>query len=231
VIRSVPIGVQDVAFSGLCSALSVLTAEQKKSGVLVIDLGGGTTDFLSYAGSVVAAGGVLGVGGDHITNDIALAFNIPVAQAERLKCEAGSALVSAGGNDKRIPLPPEGGFPGRQVSLKSLHTVINARVDEILAAVLTAVERMGVSGPLGAGVVLTGGGAHLKGVCALAEQVFGVPCSIGRPRNITGLATATEGPEYATCSGLAQYGFRTAQDQQRGGFPLTSWVKGLFGRG
>ena len=132
VVRSVPVGVQDVAFSGLCSAMAVLTPEQKKSGVIVIDLGGGTTDYVVYADDVVAAAGALGIGGDHITNDIALAFNIPTSQTENVKREHGSAFVEPGAGSKKVDVPADVGFPGRNVSLKSLSTVINARADEIL---------------------------------------------------------------------------------------------------
>ena len=228
VVRSIPLDVQDVAFSGLCSALSVLTPEQKKSGVVVIDLGAGTTDYLSYANNVVATAGALGVGADHVTNDITLAFTIPISQAERLKRESGSAVITATNPSQKVVLPPEGGFPGRSVSLRALHTVINARVEEIFMMIRKRLEKAGVGHHVGAGVVLTGGGAHLKGVADLGEKVFGMPCSIGRPRHVSGLATATEGPEYAACSGLVQYGFRT-----NGGPHAISpfgWLRGLFGR-
>lgn len=227
VVRSVPTAVQDIAFGGLCAGLSVLTAEQKNSGALVIDLGGGTTDYLAYANSVVAAAGVLGVGGEHVTNDIALAFNIPMNQAEELKKESGSAVVDETVS-KRISLPPEVGFPGRTLGLKSLHVVINARLDEMFGAIKYRVTD-DVLHRIGAGVVLTGGGAHLNGVTKLAEQVFGLPASIGKPRGVSGLAIATEGPEYATCSGLVQYGFMTS-DGQRPAQSVTGWFKSLFGR-
>ncbi|MFC1497811.1 cell division protein FtsA [Verrucomicrobiota bacterium] len=226
VVHNVSVEVQDAVFSGLCSALSVLTAEQKKSGVVVIDFGGGTTDYLVYADNVVASAGVLGVGGDHLTNDIALGFNIPISQAERLKRVSGSAVVEAlNGAQKRVSVPPEVGFPGRSISLRALHTVINARADEILNMVKRRLQDDGILHRIGAGVVLTGGGAHLNGMVKLTEDVFKLPCSIGRPRNISGLATATEGPEYAACSGLVQYGFRTMAGRRQ-----TSGLGGLFGR-
>ena len=228
VARSVPIGVQDVAFGGLCSALAVLTPEQKRSGALVIDLGGGTTDYLAYAGAVVASAGALGVGGDHITNDIALAFNIPTSRAERLKCESGSAVIGAPVS-QRISLPAEVGFPGRKVSLHALHTVINARADEMVGAIRERLSLDGILHHIGAGVVLTGGGAHLKGMTELAGKVFGLPCSVGIPRGVTGLATATGGPQYAACSGLALYAFKTLADQRRGSW-LGSLLRGVLGR-
>jgi len=229
VVRSVPMDVQDVAFSGLCSALAVLTPEQKTSGVVVIDMGGGTTDYLAYAGNVVAAAGVLGMGGDHVTNDIALSFNIPLSQAERLKQESGCAVMEAASASQWVALPPEVGFPGRSVSVRSLNTVINTRTDEILGMIRNCLEKENILHQLGAGVVLTGGGSHQKGIARLAEKIFGLPCSIGKPRNVSGLATATEGPEYATCVGMVQYGFRTLLGQRRVS-GLGSWLKGLFGR-
>lgn len=229
VVSNVPMEVQDVAFSGLCSALSVLTAEQKKSGAVVIDLGGGTTDYLAYAGNVVAAAGALGVGGDHITNDITLGFNIPVARAENLKRESGCAIIkNASSMSQKMTLPPELGFPGRSISLKALHTVINARADETLRMVKKRLENGDILHHVGAGIILTGGGAHLRGISKLTETIFSLPCTIGRPRNVSGLATATEGPEYAACCGLVQYGFRTLGERERAS-PL-DWLKGLFGR-
>jgi cell division protein FtsA len=226
VVKSVPMGVQDVAFSGLCSALSVLTPEQKKSGAIMIDLGGGTTDYVVYENEIVAAAGALGIGGDHITNDIALAFNIPVSQAETLKRESGHALADVSAEAGSVELPPEGGFSGRTVNLKTLRMVINLRTEEILDIIRKRLDRENLLHQIGAGVVLTGGGAHMKGISRLAEKVFGLPCSIGLPRYVTGLASATGGPEYATCSGLVQFGFKAmieARHRSIGG-----WLKELL---
>jgi cell division protein FtsA len=216
VVQNVPLDVSDVVFSGLCSALAVLTPEQKKSGVLLIDLGGGTTEFVAYADNIVAAAGALGVGGDHVTNDIVIAFNIPTQRAERLKREAGSALIEPAAADRKVSLAPEVGFQGRVFPLTDLHTVINARVDEIFMAIRKALDDDKVPRHLGGGVVLAGGGARLSGIATLAEQVFGLPCTIGRPRGISGLASATDGPEYATCSGLIRYAFRNGRTRPAG---------------
>ncbi len=231
VVEQIPMEVQDVAFGGLCSALSVLTIEQKTSGVVVIDLGGGTTDYMAYAGGVVACGGALGVGGDHVTNDMAIAFNIPMARAEKLKKEIGCATIAAAIDPPKISLPAEVGFPGRTLNLRSMHTVINARVDEIFSMIKKRLDDDNVLPMVGAGIVLTGGGAHLKGVTDLAETVFGVPCFVGSPRGVTGIAVATEGPEYAACCGLVQYGFRV-QDRPNSGSNslLGSFMKTLLGR-
>lgn len=230
VVHSIPLEVYDVAFSGLCSALSVLTTEQKQSGVIVIDLGGGTTDYIVYADGVVAIAGALGVGGDHITNDVAVAFNIPPSRAESLKRDSGCAVVDVWAASQKVVLPPEVGFPGQTVKLKSLHTVINARMDEILGTVRKRLDEQGVTHQLGAGVVLTGGGAHLRGAGELAERVFRLPCCIGKPAGLSGLAAATEGPEYATACGLVAYGFNSQKDRGNMEQPLRRWLKSLLGR-
>jgi cell division protein FtsA len=227
--RDLQLDIDDVVFSGLASAVSVLTPEQKDSGVIMIDLGGGTTDFTVYADKVVAAAGTLAVGGDHVTNDIVLAFNIPIARAERLKRESGRAFADARDRGHQVSLPAEVGFQGRTFSLESLNTVISARVDEILRTVRKHLEERELLNRMGAGVVLTGGGAHLQGIDVLAQQVFGVPCSVGRPQAISGLTTATDAPEYATCSGLVKYGLRS----DRGGQPhgiLKKMLRNFLGR-
>lgn len=229
VVRSIPLDVHDVVFSGIGSALAVLTVEQKRSGIVVIDLGGGTTDYLVYADNVVAAAGSLGLGGDHVTNDIALAFNIPTAQSEGLKKEAGSAVTDGGAGAQRVTLPPQVGFQGRTVALASLHTVINARMDEILRMVRKRLEERRVLSRVGAGIVLTGGGSRLKGLGELAEKVFRLPCAVGPPRSVSGLDAVSEGPEYATCAGLAQYAFRTLGEEAPTSL-LGRLVRGFFGR-
>lgn len=220
------IQVHDTAISGLCSALAVLTPEQKKSGAVVIDLGGGTTDYVVYAEGVVADVGVLGLGGDHITNDIGIAFNIPTTQAEDLKIEDGSAIVEQSRNSARLSLPAEGGFPGRTVVVKALRTVIHMRVKEILETVKERLESRELFHHIGAGIVVTGGSANLNGITTLVEQVFGLPCVVGKPRNVTGLATVAASPEYATVTGLVHYGLRLSRDQAA----LGGWFRKVLRR-
>ena len=210
-LRDIPMDVSDVAFSGLCSALAVLTPEQKEGGALVIDLGGGTTSYVAYAAGIFAAAGSLGLGGDHVTNDIALAFNIPRSQADRLKCTAGSVIAEDSQRGQRVELPPEVGYPGRSVSLAGLHNVMHLRMTEILQIILRDIERLGLHHQIGAGVVLTGGGAHMKGMIRLAERIFRAPCMVGRPMGFSGLTAVTERPEYATAAGLIRYGFKNAR--------------------
>lgn len=227
VVQSIPLDVEDVAFGGLCSALAVLTPEQKAAGVIAIDLGGGTTDYVAYSGNALAAAGSLGVGGDHVTNDIGLCFTIPRRQAETIKCESGSAIVESKMEGRRLALPAEVGFQGRSINQQSLQKVINARMTEVFEMIRDRLVEERVLNRIGAGVVLTGGGAHMKGVVQLAEEVFRLPCHVGRPRNVSGLAVATEGPEYAAAIGMVKYAFRTLESHRRSS--VGTWFKTLLG--
>ena len=224
-LRSIPVDVADVAFSGLCSALAVLTPEQKEGGALVIDLGGGTTTFVAYAAGTLAAAGALGLGGDHVTNDVALAFSIPRSQAERIKQESGCAVTEDTARGVRLTLPPEVGYPGRSLSLQALHTVVHLRMAEILGLVLRSIEREGILHQLGAGVVLTGGGAEMKGLQKLAERTFRAPCLIGKPVGISGLASATDRPAYASAVGMLRYAFINATKKETQGSSVMKKLK------
>jgi cell division protein FtsA len=229
VVRNLLLDVQDVVFSGLCAALSTLTEEQKKMGVLIMDIGGGTVSYAAYSGGVVAAAGCLGLGGDHITNDVAIGLSIPTARAEQLKRDAGAAKAGSEDGFQKVSVAAEVGFSGREVSVRTLNTIIEARVDEILRQIRRRVEPGINLHQIGAGVVLTGGGARLRRIDEAAEEVFGLPCTIGKPRNVTGLAAVTEGPEYAVASGLVQYGFKTmGEDGQE--MQFSGWLRKLFGR-
>ena len=229
VARSAQLDVTDVAFSGICSALAVLTPEQKRNGVVLVDLGGGTTNYVAYCNNVISAVGCIAVGGDHVTNDIALAFNIPLNRAEEIKRAEGSAVIDAESGARRVTLPAEVGFEERLLSCKALHTVINARMDETFRVLRSRLDEAGVMPHLGGGVVLTGGGAYLRKVPELAHRVFGLPCRIGLPVNVDGLESVDQPAAYSSVAGLALYGRMTYED--RGLFsPVKNILKGWFGR-
>lgn len=204
VAREAGVEVEDIAFSGLCASLAALTPEQRNSGVLLLNLGGGTTEYYVYANRAIAAAGVIAVGGDHITNDIALGLKVPTARAERLKIEHGSAVPEPTQRHQAIPLPAESGFPERVVRLGDLHLIIHARVQEMLRIVRRELERQNLLERLGAGVVLTGGGALLRRLPDLVVREFNLPCVLGRPRGVSGLSVNFE-PEFATVVGLLLY--------------------------
>ena len=209
-VKTIPLEMEDLVFGGLCSALAVLTAEQKESGALVIDLGGGTTDYVLYASSKIAAMGSLAIGGDHVTNDIASAFAIQTRQAERVKREAGSATIDVATRMKAIPVPAEVGFEARSFTQGSLHTVINARLDETFQFILKRLAGENLQ-QLKSGVILTGGGAKLRGVCELAEKIFRLPCAIGKLQGVSGAVMQVSDPEFAAVVGLVKFGHKTAR--------------------
>lgn len=224
-IQSLRINVSDVMFTGLCSALAVLTPEQKRSGAIVIDIGGGTTSYVVYEGDMVASAGCVGVGGDHVTNDVALAFNIPNARAEILKREHSSTSPDETTLTRTIEIPPELGFSGRVVSLRALNTVVGLRVMEIFERVKAEIDSRGLK-RFGAGVILTGGGSLLNGICDTASRIFGLPCSIGKAQNVSGLVEARERPQYAACCGALLYAFRTLAEQEKP--RMLNWLKRRF---
>ena len=227
--KSAKLDVTDVAFSGIGAALSVLTPEHKHNGVALIDLGGGTTSYVAYCNSVFAASGCIAVGGDHITNDVALAFTIPQARAEDVKRRYGSAVIAPDSGNKRVTLPADVGFEERSIGCKALQTVINARVDETLRIVRSRLDDAGVLPHLGAGLILTGGGAYINGVTDLARLVFGLPCRIGVPSNVDGLDGVDQSAALAAVAGLVVHGRNNYED--RGLLsPVKHVLKGWFGR-
>lgn len=232
IAESVNLDTTDIVFGGFCSAMSVLTPEQKQGGVAVVDIGGGTTKYLVYSDLRIAAAGSIPVGGDHVTNDISLAFNLPQATAEELKLQHGSAIVtgvSSSTGERRIPLSDTFGRKGQSISVKALQTVINARLNEILSLVRSRIAAAGVANRLAAGVVLTGGVTATPGVLDLAKSVFGgAPCSIGDPATtVSGLDGVSNRAAYATIAGLAVYAGKTCarRSGENGGI-----IRRFFGR-
>ena len=221
VVKFLKLDVADLLFSGLCSAMSALSTEQKLQGVLLLDLGGGTTDYMVYANAKIADAGAIGVGGDHVTNDVARAFRLSTAEAEALKIEHGDAMVSAVGRTRRLPLPTAAGEPPRSVKQSDLQTIVHLRMEETFGLISARLKRQGLLNLLGGGVVLTGGGAYLKNVAPLAEKVFGLPCEVGGPRNVSGLAANLALPEYATGIGALLYGYKNVRmKSDQGGSPM-----------
>ncbi|MFP6662609.1 MAG: cell division protein FtsA [Deltaproteobacteria bacterium] len=196
------LAVAQVILAPLASAAAVLGDEERELGVGLIDIGGGTTDFLVYQGGEVRHTTVLGLGGAQLTNDVAAGLRTPASEAEKLKLRYGTALASSVAADDRIEVPGVGGREPRLLSRQVLAEVIEPRVEEILALVAREASRAGVDGMLCSGVVLTGGSAALPGLEALAERVLRVPVRLGAPHDVTGIGDLVQGPAFATGVGL-----------------------------
>lgn len=226
VVRSADVEVEDVAFAGLCSALAVLMPEEKEAGVAVLDIGAGTTDYAVYAENAIGMAGALPLGGDHITNDLACGLHISTADAEKLKCAQGNAIADLSLRSRKVALMSQTGGREQTVRLADVHTIIQARIEEILELVKKRVEEAKLLHHLGGGVVLTGGTALLPGMPKLVERIWRLPCRVGTPRGVGGLAMVTERPQYAATIGMIRYAYRASAQSERG----LGWLMRKFWR-
>jgi cell division protein FtsA len=211
VVRSVNragLAVQDVVLEPIASAEAVLGPEEKELGVVLIDIGGGTTDVALFRDGAVWHTAVLPLGGDHITNDVAVGLRTPMADAESLKKRYGCALTALVPAEETVDVPSVGGRKPRQLSRQVLSEIIQPRVEEIFTLVVRELGRAGFEGAATAGVVVTGGSSIMEGVPELAEAVFDMPVRRGVPAEVGGLADVVRSPIYATGVGLALYGMR-----------------------
>ena len=197
--------VSQFVLNPLASAEVVLTETEREMGVVVCDMGGGTTDIAIYIGGDVWHTNVLAVGGDHITSDIAHGLRLPVSQAEEVKIKHGHAIKSEVSPDETFTIKPFGEEQPVQINRQELAYVIEARVEEIFGLVLQEIKRSGYDGLLPAGLVLTGGSSVLPGMRALASRTLGVPVRIAGPENLIGMSDKLESPAYSTSVGLLRW--------------------------
>lgn len=205
-VKELGIDVEDVVFSGYATAQAILSQQQKDLGALVIDIGGGTSDYVVYVDGAVKQSGVLAVGGDHVTNDISMGLRIPMAKAERLKIEEGDATLGNALPGETIFLKDETGFAGRDIERETLNTIIHYRLRETFELLRRAMEGEPYLPMLGAGIVLTGGCSQMRGIGPLAQEIFNVPVTVAHSRSTSGLVSAAEKPEFSTAIGLLRYG-------------------------
>lgn len=200
------LAVEDIIVAPLASARAVLSSEEQELGVCLVDIGGGTTDVVVYSGGAVKYTNVLSVGGNHITSDIAAGLRTPVASAELIKCQFGTALASGVSKQDTIEVPSTGGRAARVLSKMVLAEIIEPRATEILSLLQTDLIRSGTEDSLTSGLVITGGGAKLVGIAKVAEQIFNLPVRIGYPSGVGGLVDLVKDPENATAVGLLIHG-------------------------
>ncbi|MBV9490518.1 MAG: cell division protein FtsA [Verrucomicrobia bacterium] len=203
----------DVVINSFATAQAILEKNQKQLGAIVIDIGGGTTDFVVYVDGAVRQSGVLAVGGDHITNDISIGLKIPTARAEKLKLDEGSVTLGTARPDETILLKDETGFAGREIEREMLNQIIYARIREILDIVRRKIDAEQNLDFVGAGVFLTGGCSQIRGLGALATEVFGMPVKIAHALPMAGVTSAFENPQFSTALGLVRYAQLIHQDR------------------
>ena len=205
-IRRCGLEVNDLILQPLCSSIAVLTDDEKELGVVLVDIGGGTTDIAIYSQGAIRYTEVVPFGGDQITNDIAMALRTPTIDAEDLKIQYGIAKQSLADPNAMIDVPGIGDRDIRTISKQSLAAVIEPRVEELFRFVIEALQRSGLEHVVPSGIVLTGGTALMPEIVELAEDIFLKPARIGIPDYSGHLKDVLRNPKFATSIGLLKEG-------------------------
>jgi len=222
------LNVIDIVLEPLASAEAALADDERDLGVCLVDIGGGTTDVAVFADGSIKHTSVLGLGGYHVSNDIAVGLRTPFEEAERIKKKFGVASARYLGSDDGISVPSVGGRRPRQVSRKILCEIIEPRVDEILSLARQEMVKAGLEERIPSGVVLTGGCSALNGLAELAEEIFEAPVRLGIPTHVGGLQDVVRGPMYATGVGLSLFGAGRGHSREGTRFRIRD--NSIFGR-
>jgi cell division protein FtsA len=230
-VRATQLEVNEIVFNGIASALALLTSEQKELGALVIDIGGGTTEYVVYSEGVIRHAGVLAVGGDHVSNDLAFGLKVPLSRAQKLKHEYGSALITEAAKGQSISITNELGLTLKTVNLEHLQHIMSLRLEELFEIIAHELEKAGLTDYLRAGVFLCGGSSRVPGIAKLAERVFQMNVTHGHAGSMSGITAALDQPEFAAAIGLVKYGsLKNRQRERRGGLGGTlGSIKNMFG--
>ncbi|MEI7704548.1 MAG: cell division protein FtsA [Deltaproteobacteria bacterium] len=208
------LNVADIVLQPLASSLATLSEDEKDLGVCLVDVGGGTTDIAIFANGAIRHTAVLALGGNHLTNDVAVGLRTPTHEAERIKKAYGCAMASMVDRSETIEVPSVGGGQPRVLSRQIVAEIVEPRVEEIFMLVQHEIQKAGLEEAIASGVVITGGSTLLSGMTEMAEEVLGVPVRRGLPKGIGGLVDVVRSPVFATAVGLVIYGA-----QQRAGSP------------
>jgi cell division protein FtsA len=207
-VNKAGIAVRELVLEQLAAAEAVLTQDEREMGVLLMDLGGGTTDYAVFLEGNVVHTNVLPVGAGHFTSDISVVLRTPMEDAERIKKRYGCALSSLVTSDDPIEVPTVGGRAPKILSRQELTGILEPRAAEIAKLVYRDLEKVGLDKEIRSGVVLVGGGAEMEGIVEMVEQVFDQSARRGVPRGFGGLADTVSGPECAAAAGLLLWGLR-----------------------
>lgn len=200
---------RDLVLQPLASAAAVMNDEDMEAGVAIVDIGGGTTDMAVFYDGILKHTAVIPYAGVNITNDIRSGLGVLRAQAEQMKVQFGTALAAEANDNAYVTIPGLRGLPAKEISVKNLANIIQARTQEILDYVLFHLKQIGLDKKLYGGIILTGGGAQLKHIIQLTEYTTGLGARIGYPNeHLAGGYTETlMSPMYATCIGLILRGY------------------------
>lgn len=206
--------VADIVLEPYASSLAVLDSDERELGVAIVDIGGGTTDIAVFFDGSIRYTSVIGLGGQHLTNDISQGLRTSAEQAEEIKKKYGIAMQTLIESDELIKVPGVAGRQAREVSRLLLSGIIQPRMEEMLQLAMKEMEKSKITEFLGAGVVLTGGAALLEGLVSLAERTMGVPVKIGSPIVSGGLEDSVDSPMYATGVGLIHFALKHEDEDE-----------------
>ena len=224
-VRRCGIELTDIVLQPLASAAAVLNDDEQELGVCLMDIGGGTTDIAVFAGGAIRHTAVIPIAGDQVTNDIAMTLRTPTKEAEELKIRHGCALRQLADANDIVEVPGVGERAPRKLSRPMLAEVIEPRIEELYTLVQSELRRSGFEELLSSGVVITGGTSMLQGMAELGEEVFHLPCRVGAPSYLGGLADVVRSPRYSTAVGLLMHG----RDQRMRADAARAQVKGFTG--
>ncbi len=230
VLNRAGIHVDDTVFEPLGCADAVLRTDERELGVCLADIGAGSTDVVVFSEGAVVHTGVVPIGGDHFTSDVAVGLRTPLADAEKIKRLFGCAVVTRIPEGNEIEVPSVGDKPSRLMGQRLLGEILEPRARELFEMLRDHLRQAGVMDLCGAGAVLAGGGARLNGIQEIAEQVLRRPARLGTPAPLARMPSELATPEFATAIGLVFYGYRAriARGTQEQGF--TSKLKSLFAK-
>ncbi len=198
--------ISDIVLEQLASSKATLSADEKELGVILIDIGGGTTDIAIFSNGNIKHTSVLSLGGDHVTSDIAVGLRTPTTEAEKIKKKYGCAFPELVNRDETIEVPSVGGRAPRVLPRRQLSNIIEPRMEEIFSLVKRELIKSNCDGLMASGVVITGGSALLEGLPELGESIFNLPVRVGYPVGIEGVSDVVNNPMYSTGVGLLLYG-------------------------
>ena len=224
VVKGLGIDVEDVAFNGRVAALPILTSQLGEQGALMVDLGAGTTEYSVYLGGSMCHTRVLAVGGEHVTNDLAVGMKLSQTRAERLKLEYGSAVPDPRVAHRAVNFSSDVGLDDKQVSVGHIQQIMHARLDELFQLIREDLDQHGLLRRINGSVLLTGGGARLPQINLLAQQVFELDVCLPHETDEAHEGGLLHAPECTAAMGLVKFGARQvrARSHQRKG--LLGWL-------
>ena len=226
-VREIPLDVDDVVFAPIATAQVALDREHKDAGALVIDIGGGTADYVLYLKGAIAASGCIPVGGDHITNDIHLVTKIPLSRAEDLKKTEGDCSGDPARGIGNVSVKDDQGLVEGEIKRSLLNEIIHGRLEETLRLIRDRLPKDALQG-IGSGVFLTGGTSRMRGLTELANEVFGLSIYVADQVNMSGVHASFRDPQYSTAVGLIRYAQILDAEREAGSGSFLGRILKLF---